>query len=485
MNGSKLGVMNFNKLEIDDNFVNMTMSDFIIIFMDGTVKKAWSNYAPHIEENHHCLYFGKVNDLKIDWDIEKYQAFNYLGADGYVSPWNYDLPSRANPIVWSTEQVTMIVMLDDDWTRDTLSRVDPKKYALSLLNEENGEPTFQEADLTYVNLCSRDLYLVSNSTIIKIPSFDDRNDIDKTRVNELITKNGLRDTVETYGRDYEIVISFAKTSEKDPIYNGRMKAKALLFEKDDYRSENPLRPKEFDDDLLMIFYTWEAADNFVKDIKSSTNYVIKTASEYFDQDKEEAVRESKIENKKNMTAVAKICAAMIGTGVVFAGVKILIEKLIEAKSKDKSKILRSVLARSMCFKSFGATAMNAVGITGGALGLGLHLGAPACVAIGLSSLTPIGIAAVIVAASAVTLRAVGDLIIDSVVGSTIDGILDDLEEKPVIGVVVKGVRWLGNKVKEGLSWVGEKLCNLGHKIADGFSSIISSIGGFFGNLFGI
>ncbi|MBR1818202.1 MAG: hypothetical protein IJ772_05060 [Bacilli bacterium] len=484
MYGSRLGVMNFDKLEIDENFINNTKNDFIIIFMDGTVKKAWSNYANHITEGELCLYLGKSNALNNDWEIDKYQAYNYLGVDGYLAPWNWNLPSRAKPVVWTTERVTMIVMLDDDWTRDTLSRVDPKKYALALLNEEIGEPTFQAADLTYVNLCPRDLYLVTNGTIVKIPSYDDRSEIDKERINEMITKNGLRDTVEAYGRDYEIVISFAKVNEKDPVNNGRMKAKALLFEKDDYKSENPLRPKEFDDDLLMIFYTWEAADNFVKNVKSSTNYVIKTASEYFDQDKEDAVRESKVENKKNMMAVAKICAAMIGTGVVFAGVKVLIEKLIESKSKGKSQILMGLLARSSVFQSGGKIAMNAIRITGGILGFGTHCGSLACAALGLSSLTPIGMAAGIVTCAMSTIAAVGT-IIGTVGGLVVDSILDDLEEKPIIGPIVKGARWLGGKIKDGLSWVGEKLSDFGHWVKDKFSDICDSIGGFFSNLFGI
>ena len=493
-NSRRFGIMNFDDLEIDENFLNQTEDDFFIIFLDGTVKRALTCMKTRAIQGKSCIHIGKLITKNLKVDLEDICSYNYLLNDNeYASAWQCKdkIPTEGHPIVYLTDSVTMIIMRDDKWSREKLSNVDPKAYALSLLNEKNGEPSFSEADISYINLSNHDLYMATNGTIVKLPCFDKSNEADRLRMNEIISNNGLRDVYESFHRSYEIVISFAKTSEGDVTFNGRARAKALMFEKGDYGSEYPLRPKDFENDLMMFFYSWEAADHFIKTTKNSTNYVIKTAANYFDEDKEAAVQESKVENKKNMIAVAKVSAAMIGTGVVFAGTKLLFDLIVNKKKTgggDGKEVFRRIMTgigiRNSLQRS-GAKLFTTGAMLSTASRFGGFLGGAAACAGGIAALaSPMGIALGIVTAAVGTVK-----IVSSVAGGVVggvaeaitgvaDGLLEAVEDIPVIGHIVKGVKFVASKAWDGLCWVGSK-------IKDGFSWIGDKIGGFFSNLFGI
>lgn len=511
---NRFGIMDFDALEVDSNFINYTENDFIIIFLDGTVKRAFTNFRMRTIYGKKNIYIGKIITKELGIDPDQVASYNYLlNDDEYASAWQMGdkLPTEGHPVVYITDSVTMVVMLDDKWTREKLSNVDPKTYALSLLNEANGEPSFSEADISYINLSDHDLYMATNGTIVKLPCFDKRNEADRRRMNEIVANNGLKDVVNSFSRNYEIVISFAKSSEGDLTNNGRARAKALLFERGDYGSEYPLRPKDFESDLMMFFYTWEAADHFIKTTKNSTNYVIKTAAKYFDDDKEAAVHESKVENKKNMTAVAKICAAMIGTGIVFAGTKLIFDYVVN-KKKDKEsfgRIMSGIGIRHMVLEKTGTKlASGMLGFSGASLLSSISFGGKAMAAIGtaVAAAGPVGVACTLVVGGAAVAAATISGISEAVLG----GILGAVEDIPVIGTIVtgakvvvgkivEGAKWLGGKIWsgtkfvggkiwDGIKWVGGKCWDgikwVGSKVADGISWLGDKIGGFFGSIFG-
>ncbi len=505
---NKYGIVNWDDLEVDDSFCNFTDNDFILVFMDGTVKKGWSSLKVREMRNELCIQIGRFINSNLTPERDMIRCYNYMLYPGqYASGWvNYkDGPTPKHPVPYITDSVSMVLMIDDEWSRDLLTHTNPKEYAKSVIMGIENESSLAEADISYINLCDHDLFMASNGTIIKLPCFDKRNESDARTMNQIITNNGLSDIYNTFKDSYEIVVCFSKSTETDVAKNSSYKAKALLFEKDTYSSEYPLKPKETDEnDLMMFFYTWEAADNFIKNVKNSTNYVIKVASDYFDEDKEMAVSECKIENKKNMISVAKVCASMIGTGVVFAGTKLIFDYIVNKKDGPQNKLmfnrimrginLRNMFLQSGKFKSAFAITRN-IGLMGGtaACFTGCTFGGTAGT-LGVASLAcpPLAAGIGIVAAAAVAVTAivkVANFVTDGGFSEKVSEILDKVEEVPILGAVVKGVRFVTEKVTDGIKWVGEKIVDgakwIGSKISDGFSWVCDKIGGFFSNLFGI
>ena len=193
-----------------------------------------------------------------------------------------------------------------------------------------------------------------------------------------------------------------------------------------------------------------------------------------------------------MTAVAKVCAAMVTTGLAYGIGRAAIEAIIKGKGKEDSGkaalrladkiILRNNfrnMIRTNIFKKLGSSFVKKSFISGGLIGTGVTSAYASPMTVGLSSAASVlGVVAPIVIAGAIIVTGVVLCV------KYKDKIKDFIDSHPVVEKIVNGVKTVG-KVIVGVAVAAVALpvaavCWVGKKIWEGIKSFGSWLGGLFG-----
>lgn len=422
-----------SKLKFHDNIVKAE-NDEITIEIDGRVVPSMvSNYV----DNMNMAINKQMTEMTFGCPelIERY----YYGIDGQHKGEYREIPTAGHPVVIKSSMAFIIVLYDDKVSieraiRDITTAGGPKKYANSLLSDEFHD---MGVGIRYINFSPFDLYYASH---------------DNRQVSLL--RHMRREEAIRYiqkSRDWTLIDNFtAELEEGNFIILGIIENGKLRLHKFE-REENcslASRSLQFADasryqEIIPIFYRRYDAEIFLEDYDANVSNVYLDAAAIASQKRiDSAVQQEVTVSKKNMTAVAKVCAAMVTTGLAYGVGRTIIEKIVEGKAKKDavtSIIMRNnignMIRKGMIVK-YGTS--NLIGKM--ALASGIKT-------IGVSSAfaTPLSVGAV-AAGSVLTCVGAAVVIGGVVIGAAVlvyknrDKISEFIEEHPVLDKVVTGVK---------------------------------------------
>jgi hypothetical protein len=302
-------------------------------------------------------------------------------------------------------------------------------------------------------------------------------------------------------RDWTIIDNFSAELEEGNfiilgiIENGKLRLHKFEREENCTLASGSLQFADAsrNQEIIPIFYRHRDAEIFLEDYDANvSNVYLDAAVEVSDRRTEERVGEVKETSKKNMTAVAKVCAAMVTTGLAYGIGRAAIEAIIKGKGKDDSgkaamKLANKIICknnfrnmiRTNIFKKIGSSFVKKSFISGGLIGTGVTSAYASPMTVGLSSAASVlGVVAPIVIAGAVIVTGVVLCV------KYKDKIKDFIDSHPVVEKIVNGVKTVG-KVIAGVAVAAVVLpvaavCWVGKKIWEGIKSFGSWLGGLFG-----
>ena len=199
---------------------------------------------------------------------------------------------------------------------------------------------------------------------------------------------------------------------------------------------------------------------------------------------DEAVSAEVEVSKKNMTAVAKICAAMVTTGVAYGIGRAAIEAIIKGKDKEEKVLLANkiimrnnignMIRKSVSGKIFGTFAKKSF-INGAVSSFGVTSAFASPFSVGMTSAASVlGVVCPIVIAGAVI---VSTIVLCCKYKDKIEEFLDD---HPVIDKIVTGVKIAGAVALGIVVAPIVATCMIVKKVWEGIKSFGSWLGGLFG-----
>ncbi|MGL4949714.1 MAG: hypothetical protein ACRC5M_04970 [Anaeroplasmataceae bacterium] len=495
----------FRRIDFDPNISNFTKVDMLAIYPDGSIRIAPSSYKVH---KNFIITDGEAVTIDLDgsviptrlkdavdemnFNFEKYKKEVMFGNQELFEKYYYgpdkdkrgesnEIPTIGKPVVIKSIMSFVLVLYDDPKSinaaiEDIVRAGGPAKYANSYLNNN-----FHNigVGIQYINFSPFDLYYASH---------------DGRRV-EIIRKMSREDASRFIhkSRDYNLIDNFLdELDEGNYIILGIIENGKLNLHKFE-RQENcgtVGRSLQYADasrrlEIIPIFYTRRDAQVFLEDYDANTsNVYLDLASNIAEKRTARAVEGEVVESKKSMTAVAKVCAAMVSTGLAYGTGKAILDKVFD---KQKSEVVVRNLQFANMIKNSSLINPKSVFATG-ALGVMSKFASAQTIgcAVASAAISPavpiiaIGAGVVIIAVFAVALK---------------DKIADFIEETPILKKVVDGVKaagkkvvevakTVGSKIVEGAKFVGKKIVEGVKWVASGIASAISTVGEWVGNLFG-
>ena len=239
------------------------------------------------------------------------------------------------------------------------------------------------------------------------------------------------------------------------------------------------------EEILPIFYRRRDAEIFLEDYDANvSNVYLDAAVTVSERRTDEAVSAEVEVSKKNMTAIAKICAAMVTTGVAYGIGRAAIEAIIKGKDKEEKVYLANkiimknnignMIRKSASGKIFGTFAKKSfIGGAVNSFGVISAFASPFTVGI-TSAASVLGIVCPIVIAGAVI---TSTIILCCKYKDKIEEFLDD---HPVIDKIVTGVKVVGAVALGIVAAPIVATCMIVKKVWEGIKSFGSWLGGLFG-----
>lgn len=503
----------FKCLKEDKFFINNTTKDLLLIYPDGNMTVSLSKMKMHenivddkneeitIEldgsaipdnvknyvDNMNVAIKSQINEMTYGCPqlIEKY----YYGLDGKHIGEYREIPTEGHPVLIKSSVTFLLILYDDRSSietaiKDIMRAGSPKAYISEYLSDEFH---LMGVGIRYINFSPFDLFYASH---------------DNRRVSML--RHMRREEAIRYirkSRDWTIIDNFSAELEEGNfiilgiIENGKLRLHKFEREENCTLASGSLQFADAsrNQEIIPIFYRHRDAEIFLEDYDANvSNVYLDAAVEVSDKRTEEAVGEVKETSKKNMTAVAKVCAAMVTTGLAYGIGRAAIEAIIKGKEKEDSGkaalrladkiILRNNfrnMIRTNIFKKLGSGFVKKSFISGGLIGTGVTSAYASPMTVGLSSAASIlGVIAPIVVAGAVIVTGIVLCV------KYKDKIKDFIDSHPVVEKIVNGVKTVG-KVIAGVAVVAVALpvaavCWVGKKIWEGIKSFGSWLGGLFG-----
>ena len=500
----------FKCLREDKYFVNNTRKDMLLIYPDGTMTIAMSRLKFHdnivkseddeitieldgsVIPSHVTNYVDSMNSAintqlqEMTYGFPQLIERYYYGLEGQHKGEYREIPTMGHPVVIKSSVTFVLVLYDDQQSintaiRDITSAGGAKRYANSLISDEFH---MMGVGIRYINFSPFDLYYASH---------------DNRQVQVL--RHMRREEAIRYiqkSRDWTIIDNFsAELEEGNFIILGIIENGKLRLHKFE-REENctlASRSLQFADqsryqEIIPIFYRRFDAEVFLEDYDANVSNIYLDAAAVASEHRiDEAVTQEVQVSKKNMTAVAKVCAAMVTTGLAYGIGRTIIEAILNKKKDDgkaaairlaAEKIIRKNaignMLRTSMIKKFGTSCLFKKAVGFGAMGTCGVTGAFASpMTVGLSSCASVlGVVAPIVIAGAV----IATTIVLCVKHR--DKIKEFIEDHPVVEKIVDGIKVVG-AVALGLA-VGAVVavgCAV-KKIWEG----VKKVGSWFANLFG-
>lgn len=492
------------RIEIEKSATNNTTKDMLLIYTSGEMSFCRSQLKPGtgrkiVEQDEDTIVLdldpsaftpfmrGTVKDYTntVHKNIVKntggypeiVEKFTYGFQNEYSIDTNDKLPTLGHPIVVRNKTFAFLLALFDTdeeirrLSEDIKNAGSPFNYVQRYFNDEIADLGF---GLQYINLSTDNVYYASYAQrrVITIPS---------------LSRGSAIRYINTAFKDDEYMYNMAMRCLEDSDY-----VYLIVKENDQYHIEKFLRDDESllrtgslqyadpdkDADIIPIFYTYQEADYYIDHYEASpANVYLKAACEEAAADAEEVIAENTYENKKKMTAIAKVCATMVTTGVAYGVGRTAIEAIVTTINKKKKAVIAENIIRrfniaNMIRTSVMPTIAKTAIVKGG---LGVISGYGTAMACGIT------------AASAAIPIAIPIAIGAAVVATTIalcvkfkDKISDFVDNHPVVEKVVNVVKGVATAVVAlpilaigAVGWV----CS---KVVQGIRSIGRAIGEFFG-----
>lgn len=498
----------FKCLREDKYFTNNTRKDFLLIYPDGTMTISMSRLKFHdnivksddeeitIEidgsavPSHVSSYVSSMNSA-IDKQmnemtcgfphlIEKY----YYGLEGQHKGEYREIPTKGHPVVIKSSVTFILVLYDDQESintaiKDITSAGGPKKYANTFLSDE-----FHSLGLgiRYINLSPFDLYYASH----------DNRQVEVLR--HVKREEAIRFIQKC--RDWTIIDNFSAELEEGNfiilgiVENGKLRLHKFEREENCTLASRSLQYADASryQEIIPIFYRRFDAQIFLEDYDANVSNIYLDAAEAVSEHRiDEAVTQEVTNSKKNMTAVAKVCAAMVTTGLAYGVGRTIIEAILKGKNKGKTEVARALatkiirrnsignMIRQASIVKFGTSSlmtkalctsgiMSTCGVTS-AFASATTVGMTACASV-LGVVAPIVIAGAVIITTVVLCvkhrdkirRFIDDHpVLDKIVhGVKVAGMV-------VLGIgvaVIGGIAWVASKVWEGLKKVGSWFAGL-------------------------
>lgn len=456
----------FKCLKEDKYFVNNTRKDMLLVYPDGTLTIAMSKIKFHknivkaendeitIEidgrvvpsfvnnyvDNMNAAINNQINEMTYGCPelIEKY----FYGVEGQYKGEYREIPTMGHPVVIKSSMTFILVLYDDKLSieeaiKNIMAAGGPKKYANSLLSDEFHD---MGVGIRYINFSPFDLYYASH---------------DNRQVSML--RHMKREEAIRYiqkSRDWTLIDNFtAELEEGNFIILGIIENGKLRLHKFE-REENctlASRSLQFADasryqEIIPIFYRRYDAEIFMEDYDANiSNVYLDAAAAVSERRTNEAIHQEVQVSKKNMTAVAKVCAAMVTTGLAYGIGRTIIEKIIEGSKKEGKKELVNkiimknnigTMIRTNLVKKFGTSnllrkAASVMGVN--SIGVCSAFASPMTVGASAAS-SVLGVIAPIVIAGAAIITA------SVLIYKHKEKIEEFIEDHPVLDKIVTGVK---------------------------------------------
>jgi hypothetical protein len=495
----------FKCLRSDKYFVNNTKKDLLLIYPDGTMTIAMSNLKFHnniVDNKDECVTLEMDGSL-IPESVKSYTRAMNSAIDNQISELTYgcpqliekyyygvngehigeyrEIPTVGHPVLVKSTTTFLLILYDDMHSinvaiRDIMHAGSPKAYVSNYLSDEFH---LMGVGIRYINFSPFDLYYASH---------------DNRQVSLL--RHMRREEAIRYiqkSRDWTIIDNFSAELEEGNfiilgiIENGKLRLHKFEREENCTLASGSLQFADASrsEEILPIFYRRRDAEIFLEDYDANVSNVYLDAAVSISEKRTDEAVSIEVENsKKNMTAIAKICAAMVTTGVAYGVGRAAIEALIKGKDKEEkmymaNKIIMknnfgNMLRKSMAGKTFGTFAKKSF-ITGAVSSFGVTSAFASPMSVGLTSAaTVLGIACPIVIAGAVI---VSTIILCHKHKDKIEEFLDDhpVADKIVTGLKVAGAVALGIVVAPIVV-----TCVVVKKVWEGIKRFGSWLGGLFG-----
>lgn len=496
------------EIAVDTECINNTTKDMLIIYTTGQMAISKSNLKPSNVGRPVVNEYEDGSVIEIDFDAsamsplirnvvkdytdnnhknivlasggfpEMVEKFYYGTKHEYSLDSNGKMPTLGHPILIRNKSMTFLLALfdtDEEIRRlsDDIKRAgSPFNYVQRYFNDEVADLGF---GMQYVNLSPDNLYYASYAQrrVITIPALS-RSDV-----------------------LYYIDVAF---KDDHDMYNQAMRAVEdnnhvylIVRENDSYHIEQYLRDDEAllrtgslqstepekDGDIIPIFYSYIEAENYINNYDGSPlNVYLKTAAEEASAEAQEVIANNTVENKKKMTAIAKVCASMVTTGVAYGLGRSAILAIVDTIEKKKKKgcaaaIVNNIIRRNnisnMIRTSIGSSLAKSSLINGSMGMVSGYLTPMACGVTAASAAIPIA-APIIIGAAVVMSTVITTCIVCR------NKIRNFIEDHPVVEKtlnVVKnvaiGIAVAPIAIVAGIGyaiWTGIK--TIGQKIADFF-----------------
>lgn len=477
----------FRCLPEDEYFINKTDKDVLLVYPDGRMTIGSSKLKYH--ENY--VYNNETNEVILDLDnehevnpnVKKYiretnnviakkldemtcgnsdlvQKF-YFGANSdEIGEYN-QLPRIGKPILVKSTMTFAVFLYDDQ--ESIYAAIDEIVKAggprLFMENFMSNEYSKYGIGIQYINFSPYDLFYASHDRrqVVTLPH---------------MTREEALAYIRRIG-DYNIYDNFAYDLETNEYIILGVKENGKLtfhrFEKEENCELVNGSIQYYDDsrrmEILPIFYNRGDAEVFLQDYDANTSALyMDMASEVADDQIEDAVHEEVVASKKNMTAVAKVCTAMVTTGLCYGAARTLIEVIVKNRKKSEEvirafNIKRAVGAMNIMKPAVAVPSSIAAISTFGTI-KNMALGAAAT---GMS----------ISAGPVIAIAAGAAVVIGGIVACAThqDEIDDFSEDHPIIGTILKGIGTIGRGIAKIGSFIKEGICKIGRAIGDFFSNL--------------
>lgn len=455
----------FKCIKEDKYFINNTRKDFLLIYPDGSMTISMSrlkfhnniasnkddvitlemdgsvvpNSVKEYTESMNAMINTQINEMTYGCPqlIEKY----YYGIDGENVGEYREIPTEGKPVLIKSSVTFLLLLYDDTHSieracRDILKSGTPKKYIENFLSDEFHQ---MGVGVRYINFSPFDLYYASH----------DNRQVSMLR--HMRREEAIRFIQKS--RDWTVIDNFTAELEEGNfiilgiIENGKLRLHKFEREENSTLASGSVQFADMSrsQEIIPIFYRRRDADIFLEDYDANiSNVYLDAAVAVSDRRTSEAVEEEVQLSKKNMTAVAKVCAAMVTTGVAYGVGRAAIEAIVKSKTKKASaafisnKIIRHNMIGNMIRKSV-VPSLGKKAVMYGSCGVGGISSAFASpLSVGVNSVAK-------VIGSCVPFVIAGALIITAgiLIYKNRDKISDFIEDHPVLEKVVDGLKLAG------------------------------------------
>lgn len=495
----------FKCLKSDKYFINNTKKDLMLIYPDGTMTIAMSNLKFHnniLESKDESVTleldgslipdsvknYTKTINAAVDSQInqitcgcpqliEKY----YYGVDGEHIGEYREIPTVGHPVLVKSTVTFLLILYDDEHSinvamRDIMHAGTPKNYISNYLSDEFH---LMGVGIRYINFSPFDLYYASH----------DNRQVSLLR--HMRREEAIRFIQKS--RDWTIIDNFSAELEEGNfiiigiIENGKLKLHKFEREENCTLASGSVQFADQSrcEEILPIFYRRRDAEIFLEDYDANvSNVYLDAAVSVSEKRTDEAVGVEVENSKKNMTAVAKICAAMVTTGIAYGVGRAAIEAILKGKDKEEKVALANriimknnignMLRKSVSRKVFGTFAKKSF-ISGAVSTFGVTSAFASPMSVGMTSAASVlGIVCPIVIAGAVIVSTI------AICCKHKDKIEEFLDNHPVADKIVTGIKVAGAVALGIVVAPIVVTCMVVKKVWEGIKSFGSWLGGLFG-----